>query len=184
MAPTLLEYHNKAHGTAFTIDQMTSYFLEDLTGESWEQISGKIKAYLETEHYRRGQPIPGSVEAIRKLREVYKLVLITSRDDFYRGHTEVFIDKHFPGLFDELRYTHEPETPELTRPKSAICKEMGAAALVDDHLYNVAGCAEAGIEGILFGSYPWNQADELPEGVKRVKDWQEVLEYFDGRART
>src|SRR5207344_1526958 len=95
MVPTLLEYHNSEHGTSFEIDQMTSYFLQDLTGDTLEEIMAKLKAYLDTEHHTQSQPIPGSIEAIKALREHYRLVLITSRNDFYRGHTENFIEQHF-----------------------------------------------------------------------------------------
>jgi uncharacterized HAD superfamily protein len=182
MAPTFLEYHNSNHGTAFTVDQMTSYYVENLTGETVEEVIAKIKAYLKTEHYSLGQPIPGSLEAIKALREHYRLVLITARNDFYRGHTEDFIEKHFTGLFDELRYTHTLENPETTVPKSVICKETGAIALIDDHLYNVRDAAQAGIRGILFGNYPWNAADELPDGVTRCVDWPAVLEHFHARS--
>jgi hypothetical protein len=106
-------------------------------------------------------------------------VILTSRDPFFRGHTERFLDLHFKGLYDELHYTHKPETPDVRLPKFKICQEIKAVALIDDHLPNVIGCAENGIEGILFGDYPWNQTDKLPEGVTRVKNWQDVLEYFN-----
>lgn len=182
MAPTFLKYHNTAHGTSIELDHLTSYYLEDITGETVEQVIQKIKTYLNTEHYSNGQPIDGSVDAIKKLRSKFRLVLITARNDFYRGHTESFIEKHFSGLFDELRYTHEIETPELTIPKHVICKSIGAKVLIDDHLHNVIECVEAGIHSILFGDYPWNKTDMLPQGITRCKDWQEVLEYFDGQA--
>lgn len=181
-APTLLDYHNDEHGTSFTIDQMTAYRLQQLTEDSEEVTFAKIKAYLDTHHYSKGQPIQGSIDAIKKMRKMYRLVIITSRNDFYRGYTEEFIEEHFDSVFDEIHYTHNLKAPGVTMPKSEICKSVNAIALVDDHLHNVLECAEAGIQGILFGNYPWNQADELPEGVRRVKDWQEVLEYFDGKA--
>jgi uncharacterized HAD superfamily protein len=181
MAPTFLDYHNTTHGTTITLDQMVSYYLEDITGETIEEVIEKIKAYLDSEHYSSGTPIKGSVEAISKLRQRFRLVLITSRNDFYRGYTEDFIEKHFGGLFDELRYTHEIENPTATIPKHVICKELGAMVLIDDHLHNVVECVKAGVDAILFGSYPWNQANALPKGLVRLNDWQEVLEYFDGK---
>lgn len=179
MAASLLEFYNGEHGTEYRIDQMTSYFLEDLTGETEEEMLAKIQAYLKTEHYLAGQPIEGSIDAIHKMREKFKLILVTSRDHFYRGSTERFLENKFGGLFDELYYTHLEATPTVRKPKHLICKEIGAIALIDDHLSNVVSCPEHGIEGILFGDYPWNQSKSLPDGVVRVNGWQEVLEHFD-----
>ena len=181
-APTLLDYHNSEHGTSFTIDQMTMYRLQQLTEDSEEVTFEKIKAYLDTHHYSQGKPVKGAIDAIKQLRMRFRLVLITARNPFYRGYTEKFIERHFAGLFDDLRYTHTLDDPDTRIPKSTLCRELEGVALIDDHLHNAIDCAEAGIQAILFGDYPWNQADELPEGVVRVKDWQGVLEYFDGQA--
>jgi hypothetical protein len=35
----------------------------------------------------------------------------------------------------------------------------------------------------LFGDYTWNQADDLPNGITRVKDWAAVEEYFTNESR-
>jgi 5'(3')-deoxyribonucleotidase len=178
MAPTFLHHYNTQHGTVYTVDQMTSYYLETLTGDTEEYMLSKIKEYLKTENYRSGQPITGSIDAIQELRKRFNLALVTSRNRFYRGSTEEFLETHFGGLYDQLHYTHNAEGPDVYIPKHVICKDIGAIALVDDHLSNVISCAENGIQGILFGDYPWNQAEHLPDGVIRCKDWSAVLEYF------
>jgi uncharacterized HAD superfamily protein len=69
--------------------------------------------------------------------------------------------------------------PDQWRPKSEVCRELGVSYLIDDNLTAVKQTSAFGIEVLLFGDYPWNQIDELPRGVTRVKNWQEVLEYFD-----
>jgi hypothetical protein len=55
-------------------------------------------------------------------------------------------------------------------------KELGVVAMVDDGLRNCLRATEAGIRALLFGDYPWNQIDEMPPGMKRVMDWDAVLE--------
>jgi uncharacterized HAD superfamily protein len=181
MAPSFLRYYNDEHGSNYRLEQMSSYFLEDLTGDSQEYMLSKIETFLKSEDYKLGEPVSGSIEAIRQLRKKFRLVLVTARDHFYRGATEEFLEAKFAGLYDELYYTHQSNKPSVRVPKYTICQEIEAIALIDDHLSNVIGCAEHGIEGILFGNYPWNQAKTLPEGVVRAKDWQEVLEHFNGR---
>ena len=181
MAPTFLEFHNLEHGTDINLDQLSSYYIEDITGDSEAEMLAKIDAYLETEHYSAGRPIPNSIESIQRLRDKYDLILITSRHDSYRGSTEDFIKSHFEGLFDSLTYTHLDEDPQVLVPKHVLCKNLGASALIDDSLSNVTEAAQNGIEAVLFGSYPWNQSDELPGGVTRCVDWPAVLEHFDAR---
>ena len=174
MAPTFLNYHNQKHGTNLSIDDLKSYYVEEVTCETQEQMLAKIEAYLSTVHYTEGKPIEGSVEAIERLSRKYELVVVTSRDSFYRGSTEKFIEEHYPGLFSGLQYTHQVETPDIMVSKSEICKEISAVAIIDDHLKNITECAEHGIEGILFGNYAWNQTKQLPAGVTRLLNWQEV----------
>lgn len=181
LMPTLIEFHNSRYGTSFELDHMTSYHIQDLTGETEKQILVKFAEYLKTEHYTAGRPVDGAIEAIKQLKERYDLVLITARQSIYRGATEQFIDEHFGGLFDRLRYTHTLEKPDVRLSKFDICRELGAEALIDDGLHNISEVSEGGIEGILFGNYPWNQTDELPAGVTRCEHWPDVLEHFDAK---
>lgn len=70
---------------------------------------------------------------------------------------------------------------EKPKTKAEICHALGASTLIDDSLVHVSQCVDAGIDGILFGDYPWNQSAQLPDGIKRCVDWSAVLEHFDGR---
>jgi len=177
-----LAYHNEKHGTNIALSDMQTNYLEDITGDTLEQILVKLEDFANTEAFRQNRPLQHSVESLEKLRQHYELVLVTARDHFYRGHTERFIEGHYPNVFRELHYTHQIETPHEREKKWVMCQRLNAVALIDDTLKNVVQCAEHGIDGIVFGDYPWNQADELPPGVTRCKDWPAVLEYF-GRQR-
>ena len=178
MTPTFLRFHNAKHGTSISLDQMSTNYINDITGETNEQMLTKIEAYLSTEHFQKGQPIAGAVEAIQKLRDSYTLVIITSRDEFFRGHTEAFIERHFSGLFDELRYSHTRGQRGIYVPKFRICQEVDATAIVDDNLNTIIQCADQGIDCVLFGNYAWNQIDSLPPRVVRCLDWPAVLKHF------
>ncbi len=65
------------------------------------------------------------------------------------------------------------------RKKVEVCKDIEAIALIDDSIGHITECVEAGMQGILFGDYPWNQTEELSSGIVRCSNWPEVLEYFD-----
>jgi hypothetical protein len=68
---------------------------------------------------------------------------------------------------------------DILRSKAEVCQEIGAFALIDDSIGHVTGCAEIGRRGILFGNYPWNQAEILHEDIIRCPDWRIVLDHFD-----
>lgn len=178
LTDSFLPYFNKMQGTNHSTDTMTTYRIQDLTGQPEEEVLGRLKEFLLTPHHNEAQPIAGSVDGIKRLSKKFELVLLTARQSFYRGYSEQFIDKHYPGIFDEVRYTHEPEAPDIEIPKVEICKDLKALALIDDSLSNVTQCAEQGMQGILFGDFTWNKADTLPKGVIRLSNWQKVAEHF------
>jgi uncharacterized HAD superfamily protein len=66
--------------------------------------------------------------------------------------------------------------------KTKILAEIGANYLIDDQPKHCIAAAEAGITALLFGDYKWNKDIELKTNMVRVKNWQEVTEYFDGRS--
>lgn len=65
--------------------------------------------------------------------------------------------------------------------KVELCRQLGAAMLIDDSLHYVREMAEEGMSAVLFdmeGKYGWNKdKEELPAGVVRLKSWHEVVEH-------
>ena len=51
---------------------------------------------------------------------------------------------------------------------------LGADILIDDHIAHAEDVAAAGLKAIVFGDYPWNQKEMLPEGMVRCADWTSV----------
>jgi hypothetical protein len=60
-------------------------------------------------------------------------------------------------------------------------RQLGADYVIDDYLKHCVAGVQEGTEAVLFGNFPWNQSDKLPEGVARCKDWVAVLEHFRGK---
>lgn len=128
-----------------------------------------IADYLSADHAMETPPITGAVEALRQLKEKYRLMIVTGRDKSFAPATQPWIDRFIPGLFEAVHYAGD------TR-KSVICNEIGAETIIDDSPVYLADCVAAGINGIAFGDYVWNTDDKLPAGVKRAKTWQQVTD--------
>lgn len=176
-------HHNEVYGTNYPIrDPEGGYFIHEYSDEPKDELLKRIKNFVVGEAFKNVQPLEYAVEVLSRLKENFKLVIITSRQDFYHDITYDWLSKHFPEVFFEIRFTEYIQGKGARIPKSEICKELGAEFIIEDNLEAVLGCAAAGVTSLLFGDYPWNKAQTIPKNVVRVTDWRAVEEYFSGLA--
>lgn len=172
-------WHNQEYGTQLNPDDFNSYEFNDILGISVPETVHRVHSFLGEEHGFLGvEPVEESKTAIAKLGEQFKIVAITARHPQFKDSSLEYLLQHFRGEIADITLVGTSATVEVVRSKAEVCKELGAIALIDDSITHVLGCAEAGIGGVLFGDYPWNQMDKLPEGVVRHKNWVGVLEHF------
>jgi 5'(3')-deoxyribonucleotidase len=121
--------------------------------------------------------IEAAQDALEQLRKNYELAIVSARPQHVLEATEKWLETHFGAIFSHISFV---PYWDLTNPKTKadICHELGASYLIDDIVKHCNIAAEEGITSLLFGDYVWNQSDEVNPKVTRVKDWQEVLEYF------
>ncbi len=176
LAPLLVEYNNKHHGSQLTTASFTSYVIEDTMGVSVDEFKKRMHHFGDLGTFTSGDPVEQSTKAISVLAQHFDLVVITSRWPAWEHETIEWLQRHFPDAFGQIHFTSHETVDGRAKGKSVICKEIGASILIDDSLDNLVSCAEVGVRGILFGDYAWNQADVLPGNIQRVKDWNEALE--------
>ena len=163
------------------VDDFFTFNFEEVWGGTREESLAMMEKFFDemTEH---PAPIEGAVDAITKLSQEFDLSVITSRTDAMRDSTLDWIELHFSGTFIEVHLTNNyvlDDRPSKRR-KVEVCKEIEAIALVDDSFINVSEAAAEGIAGILFGDFAWNRNVQLPNGVTRVHDWNEVTDQLLG----
>lgn len=172
-----VDYHNNHHGTDATFDQFYSYMFEESLDLSSDVFIERIRSFANEGHFAKSEPIDGTKTAIAALAEHYDLVVVTSRWESWQQDTLTWLQRHFPETFKSVEFANSitwQRGEEYSKP--AICQRIGARYFIDDSLENVQKVAAVGIPSLLFGDYPWNQADELPTNVTRVKNWDEALE--------
>ena len=180
-ADEFVKYSNGKWGTKLTVEDYTEHW-----AEMW-QVDKDLTNARAKEWYKSG--ITGALpanshakEGLRKLSEKYDMVITTSRHSTLRQETEEWVQKHYPNIFTSVHFAgiwenQDKSHDELIKvTKAELCKKLGADYLIDDQPKHCLAAAEAGIEALLFGDYPWNQDVKLIKGVRRVKNWQEVLE--------
>lgn len=159
--------------------------LEDYTTDHWSNVWGldeaetrkRAEAFADSGLHLDFLLKRGAQEAVKKLREHYTLVIVTARRQQNVKPTLIWLTKHFPDVFAETRFLPIWET-DTKQTKADICKELGADVLVDDSIKHCGIAASEGMKAVLFGDYPWNRAEQLPDGVTRCDDWPAVVEYF------
>jgi 5'(3')-deoxyribonucleotidase len=173
-------HHNEKYGTHYPIrDVGGSYYITDYSGDSHDEAMRKIKQFVTSPEFAKVEPLEGATKVIEHLSAKYDLAIVTSRQDFYVDLTHRWLEKHFKGKFKHIFFTEYISGEGVKIPKSEFCLRIGASYMIEDNLEHAIECAAAGIEVLLFGDYPWNNAKNLPDRVTRVVDWQAVREYFD-----
>ncbi|KAF5198703.1 Haloacid dehalogenase-like hydrolase (HAD) superfamily protein [Thalictrum thalictroides] len=147
---------------------------------SRDEADIRVHEFFKTPYFKKGiQPIPGALSALHKLSKFCDLSVVTSRQNVIKDHTVEWIEKHFPGLFQEIHFGNHFALDGNSRPKSDICRSLGAHVLIDDNPRYAIECADAGMRVLLFdyeNSYPWSKTDSATQhpSVTKVHNWEEV----------
>lgn len=172
-----LIYHNLKYKTSLKKEDVLSFKLEELFNIEEADVLIRMNEYYESGEVLRIGVVEGAAEGVENLlRKGYELQIITARPPFYREATVEWVGKHFPDKFKQIHFAFNPfnkNSEKLT--KAEICHQIGAKVLIDDNLINALDCAENGITVYLMDA-TWNQTEDLPENVIRVKSWKEIVE--------
>lgn len=176
-----IKFDNAIYGGDFTVQDFLTYAFENVLNAGTDKEAMRRVYDFNGSDHTDITPLEQTYDALATLSERFDLAIVTARHPQFESQTKSWLERHLDGFFFSL--SHIGYAPVVEKPvkKVEVCRDLGAIALIDDSLGHVSECAEDGMEGILFGDYPWNQANVLPSGVTRCRDWPAVLEYFDGR---
>ena len=173
-APHILSNHNRLFGTDLTLDDYYKDNFETAWGMPKDQAVLHVNAYLNSDHCHDLTPSDEALEVIARLESKYDLAIVTGRPDQVSESTSHWLNRHFPGVFNNVIFSNFFANPEKARHKGDICKELGAISLVDDHISHIQSAADFGINTYLFGEFPWSGNDVLPKGTQRASDWNHL----------
>jgi hypothetical protein len=91
-----------------------------------------------------------------------KLYIVTGRQDDVRESTELWIERYFPGIFDDVILTNSFTENEVK--KVDVCRALGIGCIIDDSMQTCDECIEAGMDAINFVGedvYPWCEVSEI-----------------------
>ncbi|XP_058079062.1 uncharacterized protein LOC131227306 isoform X2 [Magnolia sinica] len=144
----------------------------------------RVHEFFKTAYFKKGiHPIPGAHQALLRLSTFCNLSIVTSRQNAIKDHTIEWIEKHYPGLFQEIHFGNHFALDGQSRSKSEICRSLGAKVLIDDNPRYAVECAEVGIKVLLFdydNSYPWCKtgSETTHPLITKVLNWEEVEQHL------
>ena len=171
----LCAWHNTHYGNTYTRADVQSYLLKDIWGCTYEESVKRIDAFFDSPAHMSALPVPGAIEAMRRLYKSYEVVVITGRPECTRDITTVWIEKYLPGLSHDIYFTsHFHDSPGGKVSKVTLCKKFGVSVFVEDMLIHARSLSYAEIPVFLY-DVPWNQGD-LPWNIRRMFGWDKILE--------
>jgi 5'(3')-deoxyribonucleotidase len=180
-AEGFVKFSNERWGTSLVVSDYSEHWAEvwqvelDETQKRAQELhdSGVISSY---------GLIAQAEIVLQKLHEHFTIIAVTSRRISIEIETRAWLDKHFHGVIDDIRFAGIFDGPidlvNLSRTKKDIFLAINASYVIDDYLKHCLAAAELGVEAVLFGNYTWNQADTLPAHVTRCVTWQDVDNFF------
>lgn len=185
----LVQTYNRKHGTNIEQPAMllngvlkgTLENLEEHTGLQRELIIEQVEQLLSEPEFHDILPLEASQSVLSELATKFELIAVSSRPKVMLEQTHLWIAHHYESVFSNIHILGGKWGHGIFVDKTKLLKEQDVSYLIDDLLKNAQEAATAGIQAVLFGEYPWNETDALPDAVTRCRDWQAVLEYFDGK---
>ncbi len=171
---SFLLYHNRVYGTSLRYSDIVHYDLNKVVGIQEEEFISRLTNFYRSPYFKTIEPVEGSFEGVRCLREVSDLAIITSRPSELYELTHAWVQHYFSGNFKGIHFA-DSFYGNGGKSKVEMCKDLGVLMLLEDHLDYAKSCAQQGIPVILFNQ-PWNQCEELPSSLQRVYSWKDIVE--------
>ena len=172
----IAEWHNLKYASSYTRATCFSFDLKNVWKCSQEEANERIVEFYNSEFHPKALPVPGSVEAIKKLKQNNNLVIITSKPEYLREQTEIWLKKYFPNSFQSVHFTDSFHRNGSKRAKADVCDKLGVEVYIEDSIENAKAIVAPRREVLLF-STPWNQ-EITPLGTTRINSWAEIADRY------
>lgn len=176
--PHYIKAFNKEFGTSVKYEEIYHfYYLEKNVGVEKTLVSEFIESIVHSEEFQlQIPPIINALKIIKKwIKKGYSIHYITSRPIDTQEETEKWLKKHgfmLPGVTLDLYNEKEHNFSHISRINS-YKRFIADGKKLDIFIEDSIDIAKSMDIPVLLVDRPWNQGN-LPENVKRVKDWEEI----------
>lgn len=184
-AEGFIGWSNHHFGTSLEAAHYTEDFTALWPGIDIAEIERRASLFHESDVVSSYGHIDQAAVTLRALGGRYRFIAATSRRKTNEPYTRAWIEQAYEGIFEDVIFAGIYDEPvgreHHLRTKADIYRSLQPDYAIDDQLKHCYAAAELGIKTVLFGDYPWNQAEDLPDGISRCKDWAAVEEYFGAK---
>lgn len=147
-----------------------SYLYRDIFNCTEEKSQEILHEFYRSKEFRNLKPIDGSQAVMKNLKRTHdKLYIVTGRQEYVRKTTELWIDRYYPGIFDDVILTNSFTEYEIK--KIDVCRALGIGCIIDDSIGTCNECIEGGMKALNFVGeevYPWCEESDIS-----IRGWVE-----------
>lgn len=166
-----IDFHNDKYATTLKRSDFRVYALNKTFGGTKEEEEQKINSFYESDHFLNIESVEKTNETLQLLKDLgHELHIITARHEHKDEETKKWLAKEFPGIFSTIHYARKSDGKKTK--KSALCRAINAAVMIEDSGENALDCAENGIKTFLL-DLPWN-SEYSHKNIIRVASWDEI----------
>lgn len=166
------EFYNHNNGTEHKLEDFNEYSINNFLNLSEEEVKFLLDTFDESIFFEEVLFLEGFLESFKILSEKHEIYFITARPSKTLD-TVIKRMRKFLSENPKIHFVINSET-NTRKEKVEYCRELGIDVMIDDAFHHLELCSKDGINGLLI-DYPWNQKEELPENITRVKNWEEIL---------
>jgi 5'(3')-deoxyribonucleotidase len=168
----LLKPMSKWKGVKLPKQPKYRYLYREIFNCTEEQSQKILHEFYLSEDFLNLKPIRGSQYAMKNLSSVYdKMYIVTGRQEVVRETTELWIDKFFPGIFDDIILTNSFTENEIK--KVDVCRALAIGCIIDDSMGTCNECIGSGMQALNFigeQTYPWCEETNIS-----IPGWEKSL---------
>ena len=159
----LLKPMAKWRGVALPTKPKYNYLYREIFNCTEEQSQEILHKFYRSKDFLYLKPILGAQPAMHNFRQKFdKMYIVTGRQEMVRETTELWIERYFPGIFDDVILTNSFTEHEVK--KVDVCRSLGIGYIIDDSIDTCNECIESGMDAINFVGdevYPWCEVSEI-----------------------
>jgi hypothetical protein len=158
-----LEPMAKWRGLKLPTKPKYKYLYREIFDCTEEQSQEIVHSFYNSYDFYNLKPIQGSQYAMYNFRQrADKMYILTGRQDDARKTTELWVERFFPGIFDDVILTNSFTENEIK--KADICRALNIGLIIDDNISICNECMKSGVDAINFVGddiYPWCEPSDI-----------------------
>ena len=174
-------FYNTKTGKSLSVSDYTSELYDVVWGISPEETHDIMMEFYTKDNILGISPIEGAKTCLNILHSTgnFEFYVITARNENFRRLTEIWLERHYPGIFSGLELLSYFGPKGHKQEKYQTCQKLGCTVMIEDSWNHLFKCLQNGIETcILFNDnkrYKWLEGmTSISDRLKITSSWWQI----------